>query len=172
MSTPRKSLIDNLFEIIHDALIQKYFVLADGRAVYINFTYFVSQLFGDGPTLLNNGMRHVHKLYPGLGWAQIVICMNYYIVLIVADIPTFKWGMHSRVHAHARHTSRQCGVEIALSTLLPTDLDVLVRPLPLPPRVNVKMCNLLDKFAEAAQAEPHAALPRWNVRVDTIQLPR
>ena len=152
---------------IHDVIVEKYFALTSGKSISIDITPFVPERAP--PQYLNNALRKLTKMYPGLAWAPMAKQGNLrsFILLMAADIEMFKWGWRSESSISSRKLwlqSDDAGVTLDISPLRGNVVRlsaILESPrhgwqLPLPPRGDVKLSMILDRFLAATDYDSGA----------------
>ena len=148
----RTAFLDELFEKVHETLIVKYFVVTGGHSVWIDLTELVLRRPHDGRRWINFGGRALQKVYPGLGWAPEESYVGFSLRIFAANVDTFKRGMQSRSNASVMQMPRHDRIQIELFSILQSDMFPQ-KLLPLTQRSDVKLSDILDKFAESAHAE-------------------
>ena len=162
---------------MHDVIIEKYFALTSGKAVFADITAFVPEHTPLVALSLNNALRRLPKMYPGLCWAPMAKHSNlgYFIRLAVTDIELFKWGWRSEssilkrgICWRSEHPALTWDISplpssvVTLSAVLESPRDDLTRQLPLPPRCDVKLSMILEMFLEAVDYDAGDDNMQWE----------
>ena len=134
----RTAFLDELFEKVHETLIVKYFVVTGGHSVWIDLTELVRRRPADGRRWINTCGRKLQKVYTGLAWAPEESYGGFSLRIFAANVTAFKRCMQWR--------SEELVMQ---SDMFPHTL------LPLLPRSDIKLSDILDRFADAAHAACH-----------------
>ena len=148
----RAAYLDEFFEKVHETLIDKYFVVAGGHSVWIDLTELVLRRPADGRRWINVGGRALQNIYSGLGWAPKENYGGFSCRIFAANVEKFKRCMQWKSEEPAMQMPIHERVQIELFTILQSEI-LPKKIIPLLPRSDVKLSDILDRFAEAARAE-------------------